>query len=229
MPSILNHFDALTDKGLKVIPLRENSKAPLCKGWTIGWDREKTREKLKQFPESNIGLLLGEIVDVEGDSLKANRTILNLIGDYPHPAYQSLKSIHHLFLTPDLNLRHFRMGQIEFRGFGHQSVLPPSQHSGIAYKWLRAFQFPIPAMPERLLDYYLSNKDRQFTKIKPGHLKVPCCSCGAECFPHKKRFELETEAFRLLGQKWECLKCRVVDLRPTCRLLRSGVVPKSSS
>jgi hypothetical protein len=223
MASILDHFDALTDRGLKVIPLWENSKAPMCKGWTEDWDRTRTREKLRQFPDANLGLILGDIVDVEGDSEDANRVIADLIGDYPHPSYISTKSIHHLFLTPDKKLRHFRHGQIEFRGFGHQSVIPPSQHQGIVYRWMRTFQFPVPVMPERLHSFYLAKLRKYKVVLKPGHIRVWCGDCGKECMLHEKRFRLELEVFRLLGSKWHCQKCRALDLRPACRLIRCGL------
>ena len=108
MDSILRHFDALTNHGLKIIPLRENSKIPLCSNWNKKWDHNCARIKIKKYPNSNIGLLLGEIIDVEGDSDEANKIIIDLINDYPHPIYRSYKSIHHLFLTPDSSLRHFR-------------------------------------------------------------------------------------------------------------------------
>lgn len=226
MPRILDHFDALTGKGLKIIPLWENSKAPICKGWTGEWVREKVSEKVTQLPEANLGLLLGEIVDVEGDSEDANRVILDLIGDYPHPSYLSTKSIHHLFLNPDPYLRHFRFGEIEFRGYGHQSVIPPSQHQGIVYKWVHAFKFPVPQMPERLWNFYLNKKKGRDQNIKPGHIQVRCFACGHKCRLHKKRWLLELEAFKLLGAKWECQNCRTIDLRPACRLIRSGIEGK---
>lgn len=221
MPGLLDHFDALTSRGLKVIPLRENSKVPLCRRWTQDWNREESRAKLQMFPQANIGLLLGDIVDVEGDSEQANRIVVDLIGDYPHPAYTSTKSIHHLFLTPEPTLRIFKVGDIEFRGHGHQSVLPPSSHFGTAYKWLKSFQFPVPEMPEPLLAFY--RKHKLGRSIKPGHMEVPCAQCGKKCFLHHKRFDLELEAFHLLGSRWLCQSCRPIDLRPACRLLRRGV------
>lgn len=223
MASILAHFDALTQRGLKLIPLRENSKVPLLKGWTTNWDRDRTREKLRQFPDANLGILLGDIVDVEGDSDEANKIVLDLIGDYPHPCYFSTKSIHHLFASPDSQLAHFRHGEIEFRGHGHQSVIPPSQHQGVLYKWLKAFRFPVPEMPDRLKDFYWSKRRNRKNILKPGHVRVWCIDCEAECFLHRKRFDLELEAFRLLGAKWACQKCRTIDLRPACRLIRSGL------
>lgn len=223
MPTTIDHFDALTQRGIKVIPLRENSKVPMCKGWTDNWDCEVARSKLATFPDANIGILLGDIIDVEGDSEEANRIVLDLIGDYPHPCYQSTKSIHHLFLTPDPQLAHFRWKEIEFRGIGHQSVLPPSQHQGFKYKWLKAFRFPVPHMPDRLLDFYMSKAQRKRPPVlKPGHVRVWCGGCEEQCYLHGKRWSLELRAFKLLGEKWQCRGCRTVDLRPACRLLRGG-------
>lgn len=223
--TILKHFDALTNRGLKVIPLRENSKVPMYRGWTENWDKDRVRAKLQQFPDANIGVLLGDVIDVEGDSEEANKLLLDLIGDYPHPCYQSARSTHHLFLPPSAELRHWEWNEIEFRGHGHQSVLPPSRAAGIAYKWLRQFQFPVPPIPDRLLDFYMSKleKPKKRDKLKKGHVKVWCSHCCEPVMLHRKRFDLELEAFKLLGQKWECQECRVVDLRPACRLIRAGV------
>jgi hypothetical protein len=227
MASILDHFDALTNNGLKIIPLHENSKAPLCYKWTSGWNREAMRGKIKSYPKSNIGLLLGEIIDVEGDSEDANNTILGLIKDYPHPTYRSSKSIHHLFLTPDNSLRHFEWNNIEFRGYGHQSVLPPSKTPDVVYKWLKSFKFPVPEMPEELVSFLERKRNvKRRPKTKPNHIKVRCFACEKEIFLHKKRHALELKGFKLLGQRWECQNCRSIDLRPVCRLLRAGAPSK---
>lgn len=220
MPSILRHFDALTQHGLQVIPLWQNSKVPMFRGWTNSWNRDDCRIRLERHQDANIGVLLGPIVDVEGDSEEANQIITNLIGDYPHPAYRSTKSIHHLFVTPDASLRHLRVGKIEFRGFGHQSVLPPSQHEGVCYKWLRNFKFPIPEMPEELVAFYYRHKNRRTFELKPGHVRAWCDLCGKKSFLHQRRFSRELQAFSFLGQKWQCKSCRQVDLRRACRLLR---------
>ena len=225
MSAILDHFDALTSKGLKIIPLRENSKAPLCKGWPNHWDQRLIREKLQVFPKSNIGLLLGEIIDVEGDDAQANQTITNLIGDYPHPMYSSTKSIHHLFLSPDPRLRIFKKGAIEFRGYGHQSVLPPSSHNGVEYKWLSGFRFPVPEMPQQLYIFYLKHKLGQ--NLKPNHVSVWCSECGKKHFLHRKRFNLELQVFRMLESNWQCHACRPLDIRRACRLVRMGIDPQT--
>lgn len=222
----LKHFDALTARGLKIIPLWENSKAPMSKGWTEGWDHDKARETILRFPDANLGVLLGDIVDVEGDDDEANRIILDLVGDYPHPSYHSKKSIHHLFLNPDKGLRHFRVGQIEFRGHGHQSAIPPSQHAGVTYRWMKTFKFPVPEMPEKLFNFYKAKKRKNKTVLKPGHIQVWCGKCEDKCYLHERRFRLELEAFRLLSLKWQCQKCRTIDLRPACRLLKAGAPAK---
>lgn len=223
MSLTIDHFDALTKKGLKIIPLWENSKRPIGKRWNIDWDRDRAREKLEQLPDSNIGLLLGDVIDVEGDSEEANDTIKRLVGDYPHPSYTSVRSIHHLFQTPDPELRIFKVGEIEFRGHGHQSVLPPSSHYGFSYKWQRNWKFPVPEMPESLYIFYLKHREGRKVLIKPGHRKVWCAGCGKEHFLHKKRWKLEREVFELLGSKWLCHFCRSLDIRPACRMIRRGI------
>lgn len=226
--NILNNFDQLTNIGLKIIPLREDTKIPVCKKWNHKWNKNINREILKKFPNCNLGLLLGEIVDVEGDSEEANKTLLRIIGDYPHPTYISSKSIHHLFLTPDKSLRHFRWNEIEFRGWGHQSVLPPSKIKDTSYKWLAASKFPIPQMPNELFGFLKDkiNKKKKFNRCKPNHIKPRCINCKKFIFIHEKRFNLELGVFKILNQKWQCNKCREVDLRQACRLFRSGVDDK---
>lgn len=220
MQKMVAHFDALVDQGLKVIPLRQFSKIPICKGWTK-WDKDQCRAILYRQPECNIGVLLGEIIDVEGDSEQANQLILDMIGGCPHPTYTSSKSIHHLFQTPDPKLTILKFQDIEFRGIRHQSVLPPSQMSdGTIYKWLKSFRFPVPEMPERLLKFYRNLKSKKKIVIKPGHMKLYCSICEQKCFIHQRRFESELAIFKEMGRKWECQECRDIDLRPLVRELR---------
>ena len=218
--TLTQYFDQLSALGLKAIPLRPYAKIPLCKKWA-DIHPDQNRYYLKCRPTSNIGLLLGEIVDVEGDSEEANQIIIDLIGDCPHPQYRSTKSIHHLFLNPDPNLTVLTHKKIEFRGHRHQSVLPPSRMSdGTEYVWLPESKFPVPPMPERLLAFYRSLRTDRRSPLKPGHMKIHCHECREECFLHAKRFQLEVEAFREIGQKWTCQQCRTIDLRPICRTMR---------
>jgi len=101
---LIEHFDAYVRAGLKVIPLYARTKIPVGKNWNKDWNHDWCRWSLTQFPESNLGLLLGEIVDVEGDDDESNALLKYLVGDTPHPMYCSSKSIHHLFLNPDPKL-----------------------------------------------------------------------------------------------------------------------------
>jgi len=218
---ITEYFDKLVNHGLSVIPLRENSKAPLLKGWQDNWDENFCRYLFEKNPNLNFGFLLGEIVDVEGDTEQSNRLIHNLIGNFPHPSYKSSKSVHHLFKTPDSTLRRLCCEGVEFRGYRHQSVLPPSRHAdGTKYKWID-ITFPVPEMPTRLKNFYF-----EITKkgeiIKPRHMKVNCFICREKCYIHKKRFNLELQAFKTLELAWQCHKCRKHDLRSMCRQLRAN-------
>lgn len=219
MATTLEHFDVLVGKGLKVIPLRANSKLPMYKGWNRNWNRRDARESIMRFPECNLGILLGDIIDVEGDTREANLAIDRLVDGYEHPTYRSQRSTHHLFRTPDPELRIFKHEFIEFRGHGHQSVLPPSRTEEVVYRWL-SIGFPVPVMPEKLLNFYKDKMGGHEIRIKKGHTKVVCSSCEKLCFIHKKRFALELEALQLLGQSWQCRSCRDIDLRPVVRLLR---------
>lgn len=222
MPTTIDHFDALTEQGLKIIPLWENSKVPMFKRWNINWDRKKARSKLEIFPDANIGLLLGDVIDVEGDNEEANHVLDGLIGNYPHPSYKSIRSTHHLFITPDPRLRIFKMGKIEFRGHGHQSVLPPSSHYGFHYQWICDLNSPPPEMPDSLRIFY--EKHRLGRTIKPGHMKVWCHQCRKKKYIHRKRFDLELTAFNEMGLGWQCQQCREIDLRSACRAIRRGII-----
>jgi hypothetical protein len=220
MEGILEYFDLLVGHGFKIIPLRASSKRPLCAGWT-DWDRAKCRYSFNRYPDCNIGILLGDIVDVEGDSEEANDKICNLIGSAAHPQYSSSKSTHHFFINPDPTLTIFKFNDIEFRGHRHQSVIPPSSFiGGVTYQWLDTFDYKIPPMPSSLLKYYWMMRRKGKSDLKPGHKRITCSVCAQKAYIHKKRFALELISFRDMGRNWECHKCRTVDLRSACRKLR---------
>ena len=217
---MIEYFNAYVKIGLKVIPLYPNSKVPVCKSWQTNWDENKYREIFEKYSKSNIGLLLGLIVDVEGDSEDANKFLIDLIGDVPHPMYRSSKSTHHLFLNPDPKLTIFCIRNIEFRAYRHQSVLPPSSHAdGSKYQWLRKTKFPIPDMPSDLLAFYLKHNSQK-PLIKQGHMKVWCSVCNKKKFIHQKRFLLEQKAFATFDNKWMCHSCRKIDVRELCRKIK---------
>jgi len=226
MTPILKTFDLFVGHDLCPIALRSRSKIPIQKAWNENWEERSNRELLKYIPDANIGLLLGKIIDVEGDTKHANQTLLRLIGDCPHPCYRSRKSIHHLFLSPSADLRILKHKGIEFRGYGHQSVLPPSiMDDDLKYEWI-TFNFNFPEMPTGLRSFYdniLGQRRKGKIVVKPGHMKINCAKCHKKAFVHKQRFELELIAFREIGLYWQCHKCREVDLRDRCRFIRKMV------
>ena len=217
----IEHFDYMVSKGFEVIPVHPGTKRPRLRRWQdVRYSSPEMRSLFERFPDSNLGLRLGEIVDVEGDTASANRKIAELIGDYRHPQYTSRRSSHHLFLSPDPDLRLQKKDGIEFRGHGHQSLLPPSSHAGVSYVWIDDAGFKIPAMPPRLLSYLRSISKKRRRHIKPGHIACWCSTCGDRSVLHKKRWKLELSSFASLGEKWQCRSCRTVDLREACRALR---------
>jgi hypothetical protein len=223
MADKLKHFDLLCKHGMQVIPLLTGAKKPIQDGWQLGYDQAQCRAYFERNPSMNMGLRLGNIVDVEGDSPHANALVNDLIGDYPHPSYTSRKSIHHLFLTPDPKLARIVFQDVEFRGHKHQSVLPPSVVGEIQYKW-KTVVFPIPPMPDRLLGFFKKVQRKRVDKnhIKPGHMKLPCFTCRKDQFLHRKRFQEELAVFKSFGQPWQCQKCRAIDVRPMARKFRGS-------
>jgi len=220
MNDLVFKFEQYTDMGFKVIPLRPKSKVPVWKKWNKRWSRARAYNHLKKNPNSNIALILGEIIDVEGDSPEANETIFSLIGDVPHPSYKSFKSVHHLFLNPDSILTRRCVNEIEFRAHKHHAVLPPSIHkNGIEYTWIDGIETEIPDMPPALLEYY--NKIRKQPKepkrkeigLKAGHIQPWCAICNERRFIHIKRFKLELSIFNSYNQRWQCQDCRKIDTR----------------
>lgn len=240
--------------GFKPVPLRPFSKIPVYSKWNKNWNEIECLSYFSMYPNSNIGLLLGDIIDVEGDNQEANKLIEKLIGKKcPHPIYKSAKSVHHLFLNHDKTLTRLVAEGIpvEFRGYGHQSVVPPSFHEdGIQYEWISPITTTMPTMPDALMEFYqsetlkkqkkvgfsknhVSKKDavEQYTKnylkfrydVKPGSMKIWCGKCKSIKFIHRKRLKLEKIAFAEMGLGWLCNQCRDVDLRNICRKIRKKI------
>lgn len=203
-------FDRYTQAGFKIIPLV--GKIPILGGWenADAHDAGRCREMIQATPNSNMGLLLGEYVDVEGDSEQANATLDRLVGDTPHPKWRSSRSVHHLFLNPDPELTRFVTKKIEFRGHKHQSVLPPSQHEdGCLYSWMKGTKFPVPRMPDALVDFYWSRRTSvRKPLLKPGHVSMTCHLCGYKTMLHHKKLIKERLWCSIAGVRWSCRKCR---------------------
>lgn len=224
MKESLKAFDQLVGEGLEPIALRPDSKIPIVKGWNGIWNEIEQRELVKRAL-TNIGIRLGSVIDVEGDTNKANETVAKLIGDYPHPVYKSKKSFHHLFLNPDPDLKILTYKSIEFRGRDHQSVVPPSFVNGIKYEWIHK-EFPIPKMPEALLKFYNDIKSKRSSghiQIRPGRKRPYCSVCKKRHFIHVNRIVYELMAFKEHDLEWQCNKCRGLDLRQRIREIKKVV------
>lgn len=218
---VIKEFNRLLGYGFQPIALRPDTKVPIIKKWNTDWNEAEVRSVFKKFPNANIGILLGDIIDVEGDTPAANRRLLQLIGDYPHPSYRSRRSTHHLFRASGFKLRIAKDNGVEFRGCGHQSVVPCSIVDGASYTW-EHWCYPIPVMPAKLRMYFRSVRNKRKTLVKSGHMRLHCAECRQIKMLHKRRFALELTAFKELGLPWQCHNCRKVDLRPRCRTLKRG-------
>lgn len=233
----LKYFDIYAQAGFKPIAVYKDTKCPVGEGWNKDWSPEKWRPYFKTKVSSyNIGLLLGDIVDVEGDSQEANDLLERMIDGFPHPKFSSSKSVHHLFLNPDPNLTRYVINDIEFRGFLHQSVVPPSVHYDVSrYNWLEDSKMPIPPMPEELLAYYWKNKpdekslkrkidrEKPNKRLKINHKRTHCNICKKNFYIHKKRLTLEVKAFMEYNLPWMCHSCREMDMRDACRKIRKSL------
>lgn len=211
-------YDFYSDQGLRPIPVFPGSKIPVGRRWNRPWDRSRSRRQVAE--SSNLGVLLGDVVDVEADTPEANARLCSLIGDCRHPAYRSQRSTHHLFLNPDPSLTATTFGGIEFRGHRHHSLVPPSVCGG-SYEWLPESTFPVPQMPARLLNFYFQNRRRTHKKVLPrGLVRSECRVCKGSETIHKRRLKLEVQAFAEYRLPWMCRECREFDFRDRCRELK---------
>lgn len=227
---MIDFFDQYVKIGYKPVPLYRDSKVPVERDWNHNWSINRWRKYFEQGTY-NLGFLLGDIVDIEGDTEESNEFLTNLIGNVPHPTFRSHKSIHHLFINPDKDLTRLSREGIEFRGYGHQSVVPPSSHKlGENYKWLKNTSPIPPEMPDNVLKFYKNFKDKFYVKpelqkkkktCKPGNTRTKCRLCEKCFYVNKKRLILEVRAFREIGCLWMCRGCRTHDIRELCRFIRN--------
>lgn len=227
---MIKFFDKYVDLGLKPIPIYKKTKTPIESAWNKNWSVERWRHRFSTG-EHNMGILLGDIVDVEADSEDANDLLERIIDGCPRPRFRSSKSIHNLFKNPDPSLTRIVVNGIEFRGNLHQSVVPPSCHEdGSKYMWLSGSVFPIPEMPDELKRFYFQNKDTRkirgkkqkppAAKSKDGFLRTHCNGCKKKYHINKTRLMLEVRAFKTYGLPWLCRNCKSVDVREDCRKIR---------
>ena len=73
-------FSYYFNLGYQVIPIHYQTKVPIFKSWNKNYDSAKLEEFVaKSTVPLNFGILLGEIVDIEGDCEKSNREIDELL------------------------------------------------------------------------------------------------------------------------------------------------------
>lgn len=217
------------------IAVYKNSKRPVGVGWNQDWSVEKWRPFF-ETEEYNMGIILGDVVDVEGDSPDACDRLERMIDGIPRPKFRSSKSVHNLFQNPDpYNLTRVVIGGIEFRGNLHQSVVPPSFHSdGCKYRFLDGSVWPAPPMPDELKEYYFNNRPDKATnkvvtksrgpkpnkRLKTGFKRTVCKICNGTYYIHRQRLILEVKGFREFNLPWMCHGCRELDMRDACRRIR---------
>ena len=197
------------EQGLKPIPVRFKSKKPFNVDWNGNWDAKSTLTTFKGGDDLNVGILLGDIVDVEGDTDDANVFLNSTLDKYDHPIFKSYKSYHHLFKNPFPGLTRTTVSGIEFRANKHQSLLPPSIHpNGTSYTWVREITSNIPYLPEELIDILVKQNCLLNKSVKVAIEHPYCYSCRKQFKIHKTRFDKELKAFKSLDKKWKCNRCR---------------------
>ncbi len=217
-------FDYHYNLGYKIIPIYKNTKVPIFKNWYKNYNLSVIKNFVESYHEEiNYGILLGDVIDLEGDCEKSNNMLDEMLSDISHPIFVSNKSKHHLFKSKLPTLTRITNEGIEFRGYRHQSIIPPSKHiSGVSYEWISPL-VPfnnLPSLPDfiinkikSLIPTKIKNSNKKKSKIKPGHLKTKCTKCNIDVFLHQIRFEKEIAVFKKMNRLWECKKCRNIDLR----------------
>ena len=106
------------------------------------------------WPEANIGLRTGVVVDVcDVDSGPGLRAVRDLLGD-PAPELPAVRTGSggwHLYVAPTgYGNRVAVLPGVDWRGAGGYVVAPPSRHaSGRPYQWVRPLRPGVPAHPDR--------------------------------------------------------------------------------
>lgn len=217
MSVIIDYFDIYRGKfNWSVIAIHKNSKVPVFKNWQNDYCEALHRMYVKSN-SCNIGILLGDVIDVESDTVEGNNLLNEIIGNYRHMHYRSEKSIHHLFINPVPDLTRTVRHGVEFRAKNHQSLLPPSTNkNGVRYGWMPESSLRLTPMPLKLLSL-IRKPPRRSTWAEKS---ACCCVCGTEKAMPKARHCLEIKVFKKMNLRWQCKKCRTVDIRHFCKKVR---------
>lgn len=218
-------FSLYISQGFKPILLAPKSKKPILKQWNKNYDARRYNKILQVNTDYNIGFLLGDVVDIEGDNQRANNFLNDLFCDIPHPIFTSFKSTHHLFkVYKGFSTTRFHKKGIEIRAKYHQSVVPPSIHAedDTKYEWI----FPsdhvscLPIFTKELENaiFKFCNINKEF--VKKDHVRIFCSVCKNKKYGHNKRINAEIVAFKKIGLKWSCNSCRTICIKDNVRKIR---------
>jgi hypothetical protein len=208
--------------GYKIIPIYKNSKIPIFNNWQNNYNFKFISKFLENFVDPiNFGLLLGEVVDIEGDCQKSNDILDSILKNIKHPIFLSNKSKHHLFKSNFKNLTRVIKNGIEYRGYRHQSIIPPSMHQmGQRYEWIQPLvpfeELPeIPPIVSQEIQTLLLKKQNKINKkksnkktCKPNHSQISCGTCVNIFFIDNNRLEKDIQYFKIKNKKWMCQNCR---------------------
>jgi len=228
METVKSSFEKLVFLGFQPILLFPKTKKPIFASWNKNYNPNKYFRIIDNNSDYNIGVLLGDVIDVEGDNEKANKFLDNLFSDIHHPVYKSFKSSHHLFRArSNFNVTRFNQNGIEIRAKGHQSVVPPSIHEidGAIYEWINDVTH-ISTLP--ILNINLEQEIYRFcnnigAKVLRKHsMRIWCSKCEKQIMLNKKRTHLEIEIFKRMNQKWKCHKCRPFSIKNEIKSFRKS-------
>ena len=209
-------FEKYLDFGYKPILLHHNTKIPIFFGWQKKYNYKTYYDLLNNSNKKyNIGFLLGEIVDIEGDTEEANEILNRYFLTINHPIYKSKKSYHHLFKNSYRNISRIQINNFEIRGFSHQSVVPPSNvdYAQEDYIWTEdLIHFnELPEIPKDFtLDFKISSLKTNIKKNKHDKSKsgIWCYVCKNKFLLNKQLLNTQIKKFKLTNQKWKCKICK---------------------
>lgn len=172
--------------GLHPIPCRPRDKRPMI-DWLPYQTQQPTRAEIdewwRRYPSANIALVVGRgimVVDLDGAGAPALLEEAGIVLPEDAPRVKTGNG-QHVYLAPSAELRNRAAvfsakggdkAQVDIRADGGYVLAPPSIHpNGSRYEWITSLEFPLPAVPEKLLVVLRERKqpdDQQGALTGPG-------------------------------------------------------------
>ena len=160
----------LFDLGFRPVIIEPNGKVPTDTGWpTKTYDRAELAARFENNPALNVGIVLGDVIDVECDSETAEAECAELFEDCPidvTPSWQSRRGPPHRLFASDPRLSKIGKAVLKYKTVeiriggdkGAQSVLPPSITDGFERKWVNELSSECmpPPLPELVIERLLA-------------------------------------------------------------------------